>query len=127
MQLPALEVQPNVTVLDLQIKKLRDAAVVSITQMAIRMREDFKDVRSTVGEIEDWLDRLRQLAEEVHDVAFGKVLGYLAHQAMIVNSSEMSPSASEQHARCDHMDVERRKEGGLCPSPGQPDPVLQLQ
>ncbi|XP_061602091.1 myoferlin isoform X2 [Cololabis saira] len=64
LQLPALESQPNVTALDLQIKKLRDAAVVNITQMATRMREEVTDVRSTVGEIEDWLDRIKQLAEE---------------------------------------------------------------
>uniref|UniRef100_A0A8C4GJ44 Myoferlin like n=1 Tax=Dicentrarchus labrax TaxID=13489 RepID=A0A8C4GJ44_DICLA len=63
-QLPVLEGQPNVTSLDLQMKKLRDAAVNSITQMAIRMKEEATDVKATVGDIEDWLDRIKQLAEE---------------------------------------------------------------
>lgn len=38
----------------------------------------------------------------------------------------VSPSASEQHARCDHLDVERREAGGFCPGPSKPDLVLQL-
>ncbi|KAM9345045.1 myoferlin [Symphorus nematophorus] len=63
-QLPVLEGQPNVTALDLQMKNLRDAAVNSITQMAIRMKEEATDVKATVGDIEDWLDRIKQLAEE---------------------------------------------------------------
>lgn len=64
-QLPVLETQPNVTALDLQMKKLRDAALESISQMAIRMKEEATDVKATVGDIEDWLDRIKQLAEEV--------------------------------------------------------------
>lgn len=60
-----LEGQPNVTELDLQLKKLRDAAVVSIREMANRVREEATDVKATVGDIEDWLDRIQQLAEEV--------------------------------------------------------------
>uniref|UniRef100_A0A8D0ALZ8 Myoferlin n=1 Tax=Sander lucioperca TaxID=283035 RepID=A0A8D0ALZ8_SANLU len=63
-QLPVLEGQPNVTELDLQLKKLRDAAVVSIREMANRVREEATDVKATVGDIEDWLDRIQQLAEE---------------------------------------------------------------
>lgn len=53
------------TALDLQMKTLRDAAVNGITQMAIRMKEEATDVKATVGDIEDWLDRIKQLAEEV--------------------------------------------------------------
>lgn len=53
------------TALDLQMKNLRDAAVESITEMATRMREEATDVKATVGDIEDWLDRIKQLAEEV--------------------------------------------------------------
>ncbi|XP_069548793.1 myoferlin [Brachyistius frenatus] len=64
LQLPVLEGQPNITVLDLQIKALRDAAVDSITQMASRMKEEAADVKATVGDIEDWLERIKQLAEE---------------------------------------------------------------
>lgn len=64
-QLPVLEGRPNVTALDLQIKNLRDAAVKSIKQMAVRMKEEATDIKATIGDIEDWLDRLKQLAEEV--------------------------------------------------------------
>lgn len=64
-QLPVLEGQPNVTALDIQMKNLRDAAVKSITEMASRMREEASDVKATIGDIEDWLDRIKQLAEEV--------------------------------------------------------------
>lgn len=64
-QLPALQGQPNVTALDLQMKSLRDAAMNSIKQMAICMKEEATDVKATVGDIEDWLDRIKQLAEEV--------------------------------------------------------------
>ncbi|KAM9365202.1 myoferlin isoform 2-T2 [Pholidichthys leucotaenia] len=63
-QLPVLENQPNITMLDLQMKKLRDTAIESIRQMANRMREEATDVKATVGDIEDWLDRIKQLAEE---------------------------------------------------------------
>ncbi|XP_040034731.2 myoferlin [Gasterosteus aculeatus] len=64
-QLPGLEGQPHVTALDLQLKKLRDAAVDSIREMmANRMREGPTDVKATVEDIEDWLDRIKQLAEE---------------------------------------------------------------
>ncbi|KAG7216326.1 hypothetical protein INR49_021730 [Caranx melampygus] len=64
VQLPVLEGKPNVTALDLQMKNLRDSAVESIRQVASRMREEATDVKSTVCDIEDWLDRLKQLAEE---------------------------------------------------------------
>lgn len=63
-QLPVLEGRPNVTALDLQIKNLRDAAVKSIEQMAVRIKEA-TDIKATIGDIEDWLDRLKQLAKEV--------------------------------------------------------------
>lgn len=60
-----LEGRPNVTPLDLQIKNLRDAAVKSIKQMAFRIKEEATDIKATISDIEDWLDRLKQLAEEV--------------------------------------------------------------
>ncbi|XP_060895814.1 myoferlin [Labrus mixtus] len=63
-QLPDLEGQPNVTALDLQMKKLRDAAVEGIKQMAGSMIEEATDVKATVGDIEDWVERIRQLADE---------------------------------------------------------------
>ncbi|XP_037552968.1 myoferlin-like [Nematolebias whitei] len=64
LQLPVLDNQPNITALDLQIKTLRDAAVGSIRQMASCVKEEATDVKSTVGDIEEWLDRIKQLAEE---------------------------------------------------------------
>lgn len=67
MQLPSLDGQPTITALDLQIKTLRDAAVGSIRQMASCVREEATDVKSTVVDIEEWLERIRQLAEEVCD------------------------------------------------------------
>lgn len=53
------------TILDLQLKSLRDAAIKSITQVATQMKEEATDVKATIGDIEDWLDRIKQLAEEV--------------------------------------------------------------
>uniref|UniRef100_A0AAQ5YHU4 Myoferlin like n=1 Tax=Amphiprion ocellaris TaxID=80972 RepID=A0AAQ5YHU4_AMPOC len=64
LQFPSLEGQHNITELDLEMKKLRHTAVESIKQMASRMREEATDVKATVGDIEDWLDRIKQLAEE---------------------------------------------------------------
>uniref|UniRef100_A0A3Q3ET99 Myoferlin like n=1 Tax=Kryptolebias marmoratus TaxID=37003 RepID=A0A3Q3ET99_KRYMA len=64
LQLPVLDCQHNITSLDLQIKNLRDAAVGSIRQTASCVREEATDVKSTVGDIEEWLDRIKQLAEE---------------------------------------------------------------
>ncbi|XP_023819286.1 myoferlin [Oryzias latipes] len=64
LKLPALEDRLNVTVLDLQKKNLREAAVYNIMQMACCMKEEARDIGSTVADIEDWLDRIKQLAEE---------------------------------------------------------------
>ncbi|CAF98669.1 unnamed protein product, partial [Tetraodon nigroviridis] len=63
-QLPVLEDRPNITALDLQLKILRDAALKSLQKMAVRMKEEATDIKATIGDIEDWLDRLKQLAEE---------------------------------------------------------------
>ncbi|CAB1341783.1 unnamed protein product [Coregonus sp. 'balchen'] len=63
-QVPELEGRPNLTALDVQIKKLRDSAVASIREMAKRMKEEATDVIATLTDIEDWLERLKQLAEE---------------------------------------------------------------
>ncbi|XP_059215641.1 myoferlin [Centropristis striata] len=101
-QLPVLDTQPNVTMLDLQLKKLRDAAVSAIGEMADRMRQDATDVKATIGEIEDWLERIKQLAEEPQNsmpdviiwmlrgekrVAYARVP---AHQVMFSNFSEQA-------------------------------------
>ncbi|CAM9284115.1 unnamed protein product, partial [Lampetra planeri] len=63
-QLPPLEGQPNLTALDLQLKNLRDSAVESLRQTASRTRDEAPDVKATVCDIEDWLERIKQLAEE---------------------------------------------------------------
>uniref|UniRef100_A0A8C7RA95 C2 domain-containing protein n=1 Tax=Oncorhynchus mykiss TaxID=8022 RepID=A0A8C7RA95_ONCMY len=59
-----LEGRSNLTALDVQIKKLRDSAVASIREMAKRLKEEATDVIATLTDIEDWLERLKQLAEE---------------------------------------------------------------
>ncbi|XP_067092623.1 myoferlin [Osmerus mordax] len=61
---PELEGRPNLTALDLQIKTLRDAVVASIRDMAKRMKEEATDIKVTLSDIEDWLYRLQQLADE---------------------------------------------------------------
>ncbi|XP_054456803.1 myoferlin [Anoplopoma fimbria] len=63
-QITVLEDQPNATELDLQLKNLRNSAVEGIRKLAYRMKEEATDVKATVGDIEDWLDRIKQLAEE---------------------------------------------------------------
>lgn len=65
LQLPALEGQHNITDLDLQIKSLREAALVSIRAAACQMAEETLDVKSVVGDIEEWLERIKLLADEV--------------------------------------------------------------
>uniref|UniRef100_A0A6Q2XG87 C2 domain-containing protein n=1 Tax=Esox lucius TaxID=8010 RepID=A0A6Q2XG87_ESOLU len=59
-----LDGKPNLTSLDLQIKKMRDSAVASIREMAKQMKEEATNVKSTLTDIEDWLERLKQLADE---------------------------------------------------------------
>uniref|UniRef100_A0A673G058 Myoferlin-like n=1 Tax=Sinocyclocheilus rhinocerous TaxID=307959 RepID=A0A673G058_9TELE len=62
--LPDLEGKPNLTALDIQIKNLRDKTVASVKEAAIRMREEAVDVRATMPDIEDWLERIQQITEE---------------------------------------------------------------
>ncbi|XP_011843862.1 PREDICTED: myoferlin isoform X1 [Mandrillus leucophaeus] len=62
--LPLTEGKANVTVLDTQIRKLRFRFLSQIHEAAVRMRSEATDVRSTLAEIEDWLDKLMQLTEE---------------------------------------------------------------
>lgn len=64
-QLPDLEGKPNLTALDIQIKNLLDKTLASVKEAAIRMREEAVDVRATMPDIEDWLERLQQITEEV--------------------------------------------------------------
>ncbi|KAM5235935.1 myoferlin isoform 2-T2 [Ctenodactylus gundi] len=62
--LPLTEGKPNVTILDTQIQKLRSRSLSQIHEAAVRMRSEATDVKSTLLEIEDWLDKLMQLTEE---------------------------------------------------------------
>jgi hypothetical protein len=63
--LPELVGQPHLTSLDLQLKKLRDSAMATIRGAAGQMREDTKQIRDCVADIEGWVEKLTQLAEEV--------------------------------------------------------------
>ena len=63
--LPVTEGKTNVTVLDTQIQKLRSRFLSQIHEAALRMRSEATDVKSTLLEIEEWLDKLMQLTEEV--------------------------------------------------------------
>lgn len=65
LHLPALEGQHNITALDLQIKSLREASLVGIREAACQMKEETLDIKSAVGDIEEWLERIKLLADEV--------------------------------------------------------------
>ncbi|XP_052042606.1 myoferlin-like [Apodemus sylvaticus] len=62
--LPVTEGKTNVTVLDTQIQNLRSRFLSQIHEAALRMRSQATDVKSTLLEIEEWLDKLMQLTEE---------------------------------------------------------------
>ncbi|TSK22735.1 Myoferlin [Bagarius yarrelli] len=62
--LPDVEAKPNLTALDVQLKKLRDKSIINIREAACRMREEATDVKATMTDIDDWLERLQQIAEE---------------------------------------------------------------
>ncbi|KAG7252047.1 hypothetical protein CRUP_018197, partial [Coryphaenoides rupestris] len=98
--LPELEGQANLTSLDLQLKKLRDSAMETIAAAARQMREATTDIEDTVADIEGWVEKLTQLAEEPQNsmpdviiwmlrgekrVAFSRVP---AHQVLFSTHSE---------------------------------------
>ncbi|CAD7686283.1 unnamed protein product [Nyctereutes procyonoides] len=62
--LPVTEGKANVTILDTQIRKLRSRSLSQIHEAAVRMRSEATEVKSTLAEIEDWLEKLLQLTEE---------------------------------------------------------------
>ncbi|XP_077114709.1 myoferlin isoform X5 [Ranitomeya variabilis] len=62
--LPSLEGKSHVTVLDMQLYKLRQTSLKTMGEAAVRMRGEATDVKATLPEIEDWLERLQQIAEE---------------------------------------------------------------
>uniref|UniRef100_H3D5P6 Myoferlin n=1 Tax=Tetraodon nigroviridis TaxID=99883 RepID=H3D5P6_TETNG len=61
---PELEGCSNLTSLDIQIKKLRDNSLRTINDGARRMREEAREIRDTLTDIETWADKLKALAEE---------------------------------------------------------------
>uniref|UniRef100_A0A3Q4AGS0 C2 domain-containing protein n=1 Tax=Mola mola TaxID=94237 RepID=A0A3Q4AGS0_MOLML len=61
---PELEGRPNLTSLDIQLKKLRDHDLTSIKDGARRMAEEAREIRDTLSDIESWVDKLKMLAEE---------------------------------------------------------------
>nr|XP_008113541.1 PREDICTED: myoferlin isoform X1 [Anolis carolinensis] len=63
-EFPHLEGRHNVTVLDTQIRKLRLKSLLQIQEAAAKMRNEATEVKATLTEIEDWLDKLIQLSEE---------------------------------------------------------------
>ncbi|XP_019902368.2 myoferlin isoform X3 [Esox lucius] len=64
LKFPELVGQSNLTTLDMQIKKLRDSALLTIVEAAKRMRDEATEIRDTLADIEGWLEKLHQVAEE---------------------------------------------------------------
>uniref|UniRef100_A0A673LDV8 Myoferlin n=1 Tax=Sinocyclocheilus rhinocerous TaxID=307959 RepID=A0A673LDV8_9TELE len=63
-RIPDMEGKPNLTALDIQQKMLRDSALENIMKGAKHLFEEATDVNKCLSVIEDWLDKLKQLAEE---------------------------------------------------------------
>lgn len=64
-KLPGLEGKPNVTALDIQIKKLRDSTLWSMLTAAEYLLQERPNITENMATIDDWLDKLNQLAVEV--------------------------------------------------------------
>ncbi|XP_063076869.1 myoferlin-like isoform X1 [Engraulis encrasicolus] len=64
VQLPSLEGVAHLTTLDIQVKKLRDQALLMMSEQAQRMVQEASDIIDTLGTIEAWLEKLHELAEE---------------------------------------------------------------
>ncbi|XP_053306934.1 myoferlin isoform X2 [Spea bombifrons] len=62
--LPSMEGKANVTMLDIQLEKLRKSSLRLIGESAVKMRGEATDVKATLPEIEDWCERIQQLSEE---------------------------------------------------------------
>ncbi|XP_053721165.1 myoferlin-like isoform X2 [Synchiropus splendidus] len=61
---PQLVGRSNLTSLDVQLKKLRDNSLTSMKDGAKRMREEAREIKDTLAELEAWADKLKMLAEE---------------------------------------------------------------
>ncbi|KAM4704437.1 myoferlin isoform 1-T1 [Rhinophrynus dorsalis] len=98
--MPSWEGRPNVTVLDMQIEKLRHSSLKHIGEAAVKMRGEATDVKATLTEIEDWLEKLQQISEEPQNsmpdviiwmIRAEKRLAYArvpAHQVLYSKTSE---------------------------------------
>ncbi|XP_065805381.1 myoferlin isoform X2 [Labrus bergylta] len=62
--MPELEGRSNLTSLDVQMKKLRDSGLTNIRDGARRMREEAREIRDTLADLESWTEKLKVLAEE---------------------------------------------------------------
>lgn len=62
--MPELEGRSNLTSLDVQIKKLRDSGLTNIKEGARRMREEAREIKDTLPDLESWAEKLRVLADE---------------------------------------------------------------
>ncbi|CAJ1080777.1 myoferlin-like isoform X3 [Xyrichtys novacula] len=62
--MPDLEGRSNLTSLDVQIKKLRDSGLNNIKEGARRMRQEAREIRDTLADLESWAEKLKVLAEE---------------------------------------------------------------
>uniref|UniRef100_A0A672V9Z3 Myoferlin n=1 Tax=Strigops habroptila TaxID=2489341 RepID=A0A672V9Z3_STRHB len=100
------DMRSNITVLDTQIEKLRLRSLKQIGEAAARMRNEATDVKATLMEIEDWLDRLMQLSEEPQNsmpdviiwmVRGEKRLAYARVPAHQVLYSTTSPESSGKY------------------------------
>uniref|UniRef100_A0A8C5MHN0 Myoferlin n=1 Tax=Leptobrachium leishanense TaxID=445787 RepID=A0A8C5MHN0_9ANUR len=104
--LPSLEGKANVTVLDMQLEKLRKSSVQIIRETAMRMRGEATDVKATLTDIEDWYDKLLQLTEEPQNsmpdviiwmIRAEKRLAYARVPANQILYSTTSPEACGKH------------------------------
>ncbi|KAK1166436.1 myoferlin isoform X3 [Acipenser oxyrinchus oxyrinchus] len=99
---PELEGKANLTSLDIQIRKMRVSALKFIKDSAVRMREEATDVKTTLMEIENWLERMTGLGDEPQNsmpdviiwmlrgekrVAYARIP---AHQIMFSTTSEQA-------------------------------------
>lgn len=126
---PELEGRSNLTSLDIQIKKLRDNTLKAMKATARRMREEAREPRDTVTDIETWAEKLKVLAEEVHSYCpkMKWVSSYMQVWYLFLMCLPFLCSAPEQHAWCDHLDAAWWEEGGLQPHPCSPGSLLHLQ
>ncbi|XP_028585610.2 myoferlin isoform X2 [Podarcis muralis] len=63
-EFPSHQGKHNVTVLDTQIYKLREKSIRQIQEAALKIRSEATDIKATLTEIEDWLEKLILLSEE---------------------------------------------------------------